>query len=203
MEYIQIKTPSIFENAVRFQEKGSEHFGVEEVEENRQSTIAFLDFLNEQTEKMMQGVYVFDSIKNDLEQICSDVKVTKKKEILKLSYVQHIYSQFEGNLKSDIDDFKIISAIHPTPSVSGYPKQNIRPIIKRYEAFFRGFYAGPVGWVGKDSSEFAVGIRSGIINDGFLSIYSGAGIVKKSSPELEWSEIENKISPFLKILQNK
>jgi menaquinone-specific isochorismate synthase len=123
--------------------------------------------------------------------------------ILRLSYVQHIYSRFEGILKPDTDDFKIISSIHPTPAVSGYPKQNIRALIKRYETFYRGFYAGPVGWIGKDSSEFVVGIRSGIINNNYLSVFSGAGIVQKSSPEAEWNEIENKISPLLKILQNK
>ncbi|MCL6087997.1 MAG: isochorismate synthase [Actinobacteria bacterium] len=146
---------------------------------------------------------VFNSVKSDLEKISSNVKVIRKKELLKLSYAQHIYSQFEGNLKPDIDDYKIISTLHPTPAVSGYPKQNIKAIIKRYETFFRGFYAGPTGWIGKNGSEFVVGIRSGIINNGNLSIYSGAGIVKKSSPELEWNEIENKISPFLKILQSR
>jgi len=147
--------------------------------------------------------FVFDSVKKDLEKICSGVNIIKKKGILKLSYAQHIYSQFEGNLRPHIDDFKIISTLHPTPAVSGYPKDNIKSLIKRFETFFRGFYAAPVGWIGKDSSEFAVGIRSGIINDGSLSIYSGAGIVKKSSYEMEWTEIENKISPFLKILQGK
>ncbi|MCE5330461.1 isochorismate synthase [bacterium] len=147
--------------------------------------------------------FVFNSVKSDLEKMCRNVNVVKKKEILKLSYAQHIYSQFEGNLKPGIDNFKIISTLNPTPAVSGYPKRNINALIKRYETFFRGFYAGPVGWIGKDSSEFAVGIRSGVVNDGYLSIYSGAGIVKKSSAESEWNEIENKISPFLKIIQNK
>jgi menaquinone-specific isochorismate synthase len=147
--------------------------------------------------------FVFDYIKNELEKLCKTVKIINKKEILKLSYVQHIYSRFEGILKPDTDDFKIISSIHPTPAVSGYPKQNIRALIKRYETFYRGFYAGPVGWIGKDSSEFVVGIRSGIINNNYLSVFSGAGIVQKSSPEAEWNEIENKISPLLKILQNK
>ncbi|MHB1347977.1 MAG: isochorismate synthase [Candidatus Humimicrobiaceae bacterium] len=146
---------------------------------------------------------VFDYIKNELENLCKSVKLTNKKEILKLSYVQHIVSRFEGNLKPDSDDFKIISSIHPTPAVSGFPKQNIKGLIKRYETFYRGFYAGPVGWIAKDGSEFAVGIRSGIINNNYLSVFSGAGIVKKSSPEAEWNEIENKISPLLKILQNK
>lgn len=147
--------------------------------------------------------FVFDYIKNELEKLCITVKVINKKEILKLSYVQHIYSRFEGILKPDADDFKIISSIHLTPAVSGYPKQNIRALIKRYETFYRGFYAGPVGWIGKDDSEFVIGIRSGIINNNYLSVFSGAGIVQKSSPEEEWNEIENKISPLLKILQNK
>jgi len=147
--------------------------------------------------------FVFDYIKNELEKLCTTVKIINKKEILKLSYVQHIYSRFEGNLKSDFDDFKIISSIHPTPAVSGYPKQNILKLIKRYETFYRGFYAGPVGWIGKDNSEFVVGIRSGVLNNNYFSVFSGAGIVKKSSPEEEWNEIENKISPLLKILQKK
>ncbi len=147
--------------------------------------------------------FVFDYIKKELGNLCKSVKVINKKEILKLSYVQHILSSFEGNLKSDSDDFKILSSIHPTPAVSGYPKKNIRNLIKRYETFYRGFYAGPVGWIGKNDSEFVVGIRSGIINNNYLSVFSGAGIVKKSSPEAEWNEIENKISPLLKILQSK
>lgn len=147
--------------------------------------------------------FVFDSVKNDLEKICYDVNILKKKEILKLSYAQHIYSQFEGSLKPDINDFKIIAILNPTPAVSGYPKRNINSFIKRYETFFRGFYAGPVGWIGKNSCEFAVGIRSGVVSGKYLSVYSGAGIVKKSFAESEWNEIENKISPFLKILQNK
>ena len=145
--------------------------------------------------------FVFDSIKNDLRKICTEVKILKEKEILKLSYAQHIYSQFEGSLKPDIDDYEIISVIHPTPAVSGYPKKNIKSLIKRYETYFRGFYAGPVGWIGKNSSEFVVGIRSALINKRIISIFSGAGIVKKSSYDAEWNEIENKISPFLKILK--
>ena len=29
------------------------------------------------------------------------------------------------------------------------------------EPFSRGWYAGPVGWIGDDAAEFAVAIRSG------------------------------------------
>jgi menaquinone-specific isochorismate synthase len=144
---------------------------------------------------------VFEYIKNVLENLCQTVKVLNKKEILKLSYVQHIYSSFEGALKPGLDDYQIITALNPTPAVSGYPKKNIKELIKRYETFNRGFYAGPVGWIGKDDSEFVAGIRSGIVNNNYLSVFSGAGIVRKSNPENEWNEIENKLSPILKILR--
>jgi menaquinone-specific isochorismate synthase len=33
-----------------------------------------------------------------------------------------------------------------------------------------------------------------------LSLYSGAGIVRGSSPEAEWAEIEHKISDFARVL---
>jgi menaquinone-specific isochorismate synthase len=33
-----------------------------------------------------------------------------------------------------------------------------------------------------------------------LSLYSGAGIVRGSTPDAEWDEIEHKISDFLAIL---
>ena len=82
-------------------------------------------------------------------------------------------------------------------------KTEIFKIIKRYEYFYRGFYSGPVGWFSKNESCFAVGLRSGVMNGRYLSVFAGAGIVKRSSPELEWNEIENKIEPFLKILDKK
>ncbi len=47
-----------------------------------------------------------------------------------------------------------------------------------------------------DASEFAVGIRSGLVRGRTLDLYSGAGIVAGSVPDEEWAEIENKISDF-------
>jgi menaquinone-specific isochorismate synthase len=161
----------------------------------------FSNYLLKSKKDSNEYKFVYNSIKNDLNKICSDVKVLKEKEILKLSYVQHIYSLFEGYLKENVDDYKIISVIHPTPAVSGFPKRNIKNLIKKYENYYRGFYSGPVGWISKNSSEFTVGLRSAIINKKTMAIFSGAGIVKESNPENEWNELENKISLFLKLLE--
>jgi len=55
-------------------------------------------------------------------------------------------------------------------------------------------WPAPVGWIGHDATEFAVGIRSAIVHDRSLRLFAGAGIVEGSVPELEWQEIETKIS---------
>ena len=127
---------------------------------------------------------MYDCIKKDLNLIGTDFKVESEKEILKLSYAQHIISRFDCNLKDGTDDGQIIGTLHPTPAVGGFPKKDIKQHIKRYERFSRGFYSGPVGWISADSAEFVVGIRSGLVDNNILILYSGAGIVKKSVAEM-------------------
>ena len=68
--------------------------------------------------------------------------------------------------------------------------------IAHHEPFDRGLYAGPIGWIGRDDAEFAVGIRSGLVEGDHLHLYSGAGIVEGSDPEAEWDEIEHKLDGF-------
>ena len=71
--------------------------------------------------------------------------------------------------------------------------------VRDLEPFDRGWYAGPVGYIGTDGSEFAVAIRSGLVQNDQLSLYAGAGIVEGSNADDEWDEIENKISGFISV----
>ena len=73
-------------------------------------------------------------------------------------------------------------------------------MIHELEGFDRGWYAGPIGWVGAEDAEFAVAIRSGLVSDRTLSLYSGAGLVEGSVPEQEWAEIEQKIQDFASLM---
>lgn len=170
---------------------------------NREEEKSFADELMSSKKDSEEFRFVFNDIKKELKKICESVTVTREKEILSLSYAQHIRSQFECILKDNISDYRILKSLHPTPAVSGYPFRNIYKLIKRYENFYRGFYSGPIGWISRDESCFAVAIRSGILDGRSLSVFAGAGIVKKSSPEMEWDEIENKITPFLKLFNKK
>jgi menaquinone-specific isochorismate synthase len=94
----------------------------------------------------------------------------------------------------------VLEALHPTPAVGGTPRLKAIELIRTLEPFDRGWYSGPVGWLGPYSSEFAVGIRSGLIHGNRLSLFAGAGIVAGSTIEGEWREIEQKSAGLLSTL---
>jgi len=106
---------------------------------------------------------------------------------------------FKGLLKSGVSNAAIIHSIHPTPAVAGTPRNKAIEMINRLEDFDRGWYAGPVGFVGYDTMEFAVAIRSGLIEDNNLALFAGAGVVCDSNAAEEWEEVENKISRFIRV----
>jgi len=143
--------------------------------------------------------FVFESILNSFRQVCTSVEAQENLSVLKLFRVQHLYAEIRGVLKNGITDGQILSYLHPTPAVGGFPREAAMRHIAALEPFDRGWYAGPIGWVGKDAAEFAVAIRSGLVAGDRVNLYSGAGIVPGSSPDKEWEEIENKIGNFIKV----
>ncbi|KAL5180192.1 Isochorismate synthase 2, chloroplastic [Glycine soja] len=140
---------------------------------------------------------VRDTIRRKLEAVCEKVVIKPEKMIRKLPRIQHLYSQLSGRLRSEEDEFEILSSLHPSPAVCGFPTEEAQLLIAETEVFDRGMYAGPVGWFGGGESEFAVGIRSALVEkDLGAFIYAGTGIVEGSSPYLEWDELELKTSQF-------
>ncbi|XP_071689869.1 isochorismate synthase, chloroplastic-like isoform X2 [Rutidosis leptorrhynchoides] len=145
---------------------------------------------------------VRECIRRKLEGVCSTILVEPEKTIRKLTRVQHLYARLRGRLRSEDDEFDILSSLHPTPAVCGFPTEEARVLIAETEMFDRGMYAGPVGWFGGGESEFAVGIRSALLQKGVGAlIYAGTGIVEGSSSSQEWDELELKTSQFTKLMK--
>ncbi|KAJ0661744.1 putative isochorismate synthase [Helianthus annuus] len=143
---------------------------------------------------------VRECIKRNLEAVCTTILVEPEKTIRKLSRVQHLYARIRGRLRSEDDEFDILSSLHPTPAVCGFPTEEARVLIAETENFDRGMYAGPVGWFGGGESEFAVGIRSALVQKGLGAlIYAGTGIVEGSCSSQEWDELELKTSQVLAV----
>lgn len=143
---------------------------------------------------------VTTSIRQAFEPLCESVTVEDGVNVLKLSQLQHLYQRVEGVLLPDQGEADIINRLHPTPAVGGRPATRALQHIREWEVFDRGWYAAPVGWASADASEFAVGIRSGLVAGRRLYLYAGAGIVPGSHPAAEWQEIENKQNSFLRAL---
>ncbi|TQD91994.1 hypothetical protein C1H46_022398 [Malus baccata] len=148
-----------------------------------------------------RGESMPDDLQIELE-LLSSVQVEPKKAIRKFPRVQHLYAKLAGRLRSKDDEFDILSSLHPSPAVCGFPTEEAQVLIAETEVFDRGMYAGPVGWFGGGESEFAVGISSAFVKKGLSAmIYAGTGVVEGSNVSLEWDELELKISQLTKLLK--
>lgn len=147
--------------------------------------------------------WVSEMVKETLQELCGKTDAVSAEQLLKLSNVQHLRTLFRGELKENVAEGKILQTFHPTPAVCGSPRNRALKKISELERFDRGWYAGPVGWVGRNASEFAVAIRSALISGNKLSVYAGAGIVTGSEPEAEWQELEDKILNFTNLFDKR
>lgn len=144
---------------------------------------------------------VLEEVCSILRRFCSHIESASIPQIVKLSGCQHLQSAISGILNEDSNDGMLLEALHPTPAVGGFPEAEAMRWIAQKESFDRGIYAAPVGWIGADEAEFCVGIRSGLLLENTLTLFSGAGIVTGSKPEDEWRELDAKLEGFLKIMR--
>jgi menaquinone-specific isochorismate synthase len=149
---------------------------------------------------LREHAYVRQSIEEVLLPLCEEIQADQTTTEMALAQGRHLYSGVRARLNDDVSDADLLRALHPTPAVGGYPREAAMEALRRTESFDRGWYAGPIGWIGKGEADFAVAIRSGLVHDHTLSLFSGAGIVAGSVPELEHEEIEQKLSDFAKVL---
>jgi len=149
--------------------------------------------------------------------------------VRRLRHLQHICQTFEGKLSksaSVIDVSRsLLKDLHPTPAVCGDSTSTALDFIRKYETttgFDRGYYAGPFGYIGHDSADIAVAIRSALVTNykseskivrpnmnnlpqqfdatldddqpqSKVSIFGGAGIVDGSTVQGEWTETSHKM----------
>jgi len=144
--------------------------------------------------------FVRRSVAAAMAPLCTSFQQDQTISVMRLASRMHLFSSMWGTLNDGVTDADLMRALHPTPAVGGVPTKVAIEAIAYHEPFDRGWYAGPVGWIGTDSSEFAVGIRSALVGRNTLSLYAGAGIVEGSVASDEWDEVEQKISDFLQAL---
>jgi menaquinone-specific isochorismate synthase len=122
--------------------------------------------------------------------------------LLQLSNIQHLHTPIYASVPPAIHLLDIVAKLHPTPAVAGVPRELACEQIRRYELFERSLYAAPIGWVDyQGNGEFAVGIRSALIEGHRARLYAGAGIVTGSNPEQELAEVQLKLQALLQTIR--
>jgi len=148
--------------------------------------------------------------------------------VRRLRHLQHICQRFSAELSKEEETTNsktvvkvvehLLANLHPTPAVGGFPASLALDFIRQHETvgFDRGFYAGPVGYMGRNAADILVAIRSGLVTQSIddpsqetgadlnnvasskgpktkVSVYAGAGLVPGSTVQGEWAETSYKL----------
>jgi menaquinone-specific isochorismate synthase len=123
-------------------------------------------------------------------------------EILTLRHVHHLRTPVRARPHANAHVLDFVRRLHPTPAVAGTPRDAALEWIRACEPTPRGWYAGPVGWIGATGEgDFAVGLRSATLAGRRARLYAGAGIVAGSEPDAEWRETELKMKSMRDVLE--
>ncbi len=155
--------------------------------------------LNDEKERA-EHVMLVDLGRNDVRMVAESgsVKVSGFMEVLKYSHVQHIESTVSGTLRPECDQFDAFRAVFPAGTLSGAPKIRAMEIISELEPSPRGIYGGGVGYYSwNGDADFAIVIRTVVLQGKKASVQAGAGIVADSDPAYEFRETERKMAAML------
>jgi len=140
-------------------------------------------------------------LRDVLTPIAERLEVAAGPGVLALRHVQHLVTPMEGTLRDQAGILALAERLHPTPAVGGEPREAALALIAEHEGFDRGWYAGPIGWLGADGDgELMVALRCGLVAGRLATLFAGCGIVADSDPGREWEESRIKLRPVVSAL---
>jgi menaquinone-specific isochorismate synthase len=139
---------------------------------------------------------VIAEISNRLRSITNSVLVEPTR-LRRLNNIQHLSTGITAQARVESNLLKLVEVLHPTPAVCGAPREIAWDVIGEHEEFDRGWYAAPIGWMdARGEGEFAVALRSALVEGGKAWLFAGNGIVGQSKPEIELQEVNLKFKPL-------
>lgn len=150
---------------------------------------------------LLEHALAVKMIRNAMSEVCLSIEMPEQPILLKLKDIQHLYTPVAGKAREGASLLKAVEALHPTPALGGYPPQEAVEMIREVEQLDRGWYAAPIGWINRhQDGEFAVAIRSALIQGSEASLFAGCGIMGESDPLSEYNETTLKFRPMLTAL---
>lgn len=113
----------------------------------------------------------------------------------------HLRTDLVFKLTETVDLGKLIKSLHPTPAVSGLPKEDAYRYIEEHEGYNRKYYTGFLGMIDMDNeTNIYVNLRCMEIGKSLLTLFSGSGLVLSSTSKDEWKETEQKLKTMANIV---
>jgi isochorismate synthase len=118
--------------------------------------------------------------------------------------IEHCKVDFTFSLDSQEKAGFLLKALHPTPAVCGYPKNEAIRFITENENHKRLYYSGFAGVVNiSDATDLFVNIRCMQLLNNKLKLYAGGGLTELSELYDEWIETEYKLHTLLSLIENQ
>jgi anthranilate synthase component 1 len=170
----------------------------------KEEDLRLADELLKDEKEVAEHVMLVDLGRNELGRIAraGTVQVNDLMIIERYSHVMHIVSNIKAELDSSYDVFDVLKAAFPAGTLSGAPKVKAMEIIAEHETRPRGNYGGAAGYLSFDGKmDFAICIRTAVVQNSKLTLQAGAGIVADSDPETERQETINKAKSVARALE--
>jgi len=142
-----------------------------------------------------EHVMLIDLARNDVGRVAKPgtVVMPMQMQVERYSHVMHIVSEVTGEVDVSKGAWDVLRAAFPAGTLSGAPKVRAMQIIRELEKRPRGVYGGAIGYVTQGLDlDFAIAIRTVVMQNGRFEVTAGAGIVADSVPLLESKETRNK-----------
>ncbi|WP_452226136.1 chorismate-binding protein [Lacinutrix cladophorae] len=172
----------------------------------------------EKDEQQIVTAFVVNSLKDSV----STIKISEVETVM-AGNLLHLKTAISGTLDFKNLDFKaLLTNLHPTPAVCGFPKEMAKQFIVHNESYNREFYAGFLGELNlkenktrnrnrrnvennvyatvKTVSNLFVNLRCMQLKNKAALVYVGGGITKDSVAENEWQETVNKTQTIQAVL---
>ena len=135
-------------------------------------------------------------IEDELQRAGVDFESDEPREI-KAGPVRHLKTSY--SFGSPLKAAYFLDLLHPTPAVCGHPREEALTCLLKYETYERNFYTGYWG-IEAEQSQYFVNLRCLSVHERELIFYAGGGLNRRSDPEKEWKETEEKMMATMSFL---